>query len=575
VNANDLLLLTATDVLESMEEAFYAVDRDWRFVYVNRGAEAFWHRDRRELLGRSMLDAFPSFPGSGPHQAHQAAMSAGQRTRVETVSTVTGTPVELNFQPTEWGLAVYFRDITERRRLERELRDRADILALAEESAGIGVWEVDLATRRVRGTAQFFRIHGLPVSEAGVPVSDFRAVRHPDDRARVTAGFERAMSGGADTYESEYRIKLPDGQTRWIFGRGRIVRNAAGELTRYSGVDLDITDRKRGEEVALRLASLVESSDDAIIGLDLKGLITSWNDGASRLYGYGREEVLGQAISLLIPPDFADDERQILERVGRGERLSHFETRRRRKDGTLVDISLTVSPIRDASGRIVGASKISRDVSERKEAQKRQALLLREMSHRVKNAFALAGAIVSSAGRETSDPAELVESARNRIGALARAHNLILPDSNADPERLAQTTTIGALVEAVLSPFLGDAEAERFSWAGPETKIGAGRLTSIALILHELATNSAKHGAISVPRGTLEVRWEFEAGERLKLTWLEQNCPPRGASPLVEGFGSQMLRAAASQLGGTITWHWKANGVSVNISADAKLIEPA
>jgi PAS domain S-box-containing protein len=123
-----------------------------------------------------------------------------------------------------------------------------EALALAERSAGIGVWSIDLTTGRVRGTAQFYRIMGLEPTHDSVPVETIRALRHPDDRDRVVAGFREALDGGGDSYEIEYRIIRPDGNLRWIFGRGRVIRDRAGAPVRYSGVDLDITDRKATEE---------------------------------------------------------------------------------------------------------------------------------------------------------------------------------------------------------------------------------------------------------------------------------------------------------------------------------------
>jgi len=122
-----------------------------------------------------------------------------------------------------------------------------DALALAEQSAGIGVWSIDLSSDHVRATAQFFRIMGLEPTDEPIPVDRVRELRHPDDRERVLAGFREALDGGRDAYEIEYRIVRPDGQLRWIFGRGRVVRDASGKPVRYSGVDLDITDRKAAE----------------------------------------------------------------------------------------------------------------------------------------------------------------------------------------------------------------------------------------------------------------------------------------------------------------------------------------
>jgi len=123
----------------------------------------------------------------------------------------------------------------------------AEALALAEQSAGIGVWSIDLATGQVRATAQFFRIMGLEPSREPVPIETIRALRHPDDRERVLAGFREALEDGTDAYEIEYRILRPDGELRWIFGRGRIVRDEQGNPRRYSGVDLDISERKAAE----------------------------------------------------------------------------------------------------------------------------------------------------------------------------------------------------------------------------------------------------------------------------------------------------------------------------------------
>src|SRR5262245_25672582 len=131
----------------------------------------------------------------------------------------------------------------------------------------------------------------------------------------------------------------------------------------------DITERKQAEDAIGQLAAIVESSDDAIVSKDLNGVIISWNKGAEKLFGYAAEEVIGKSIMILIPPDRADEETRALETVRRGEKIDHYETVRRRKDGALVEISLTISPVRDKEGRIIGASKIARDITERKRVE--------------------------------------------------------------------------------------------------------------------------------------------------------------------------------------------------------------
>jgi PAS domain S-box-containing protein len=165
--------------------------------------------------------------------------------------------------------------------------------------------------------------------------------------------------------------------------------------------------RLSGERAAQHYAAIVESSTDAILSKDLNGIITSWNRGAQLLFGYTAEEAVGQPVTLLIPVDRQDEEPFILGRIRRGESVDHYETIRQTKDGRLIDISLTVSPIKNESGEIIGASKIARDISESKRDQERLKLLLREMDHRVKNLFSLAISVLSLSGRSARRPGVL------------------------------------------------------------------------------------------------------------------------------------------------------------------------
>src|SRR5262245_52894634 len=172
-------------------------------------------------------------------------------------------------------------------------------------------------------------------------------------------------------------------------------------------------EERRQALLALHLhAAVVDSSDDAILTKDLQGIITSWNGGAERLYGYTAEEAVGQPVTLLTPPDRRAESATILDRIRKGERIKHYETMRQRKDGSLVQISLTVSPVKDAAGAIVGASKIARDITERRRAQDQQDMLLRDMNHRIKNLFNVAISVVDLSARR----AESAEALAAEIG---------------------------------------------------------------------------------------------------------------------------------------------------------------
>src|SRR5579872_1183941 len=162
----------------------------------------------------------------------------------------------------------------------------------------------------------------------------------------------------------------PDGTRFWFIPYPRLLRDDEGRITGGINMLLDITDRKRADSANNLLAAIVDSSDDAIISKSLAGIITSWNKSAERLFGYSPEEAIGSHITLIIPPDHVAEETTILERLKRDIRIEHCETIRRRKDGSTVEISLTISPVKNASGRIIGASKVARDITERRHAER-------------------------------------------------------------------------------------------------------------------------------------------------------------------------------------------------------------
>ncbi|AFL49822.1 PAS domain S-box-containing protein [Sinorhizobium fredii] len=189
-----------------------------------------------------------------------------------------------------------------------------------------------------------------------------------------------ALKGRQPIRGEELVAVRPDGSTALLLPHPTPIFDESGELTGAVNLLVDITDHKSAEKDSRYLAAIVESSDDAIVAKDLNGIITSWNKGAERLFGYTADEVVGKSITILMPPGYENEEPNILRRIRCGERIDHYQTTRRRKDGSLVDISLTVSPVRDALGRIVGASKIARDITEQRQASETLAARLREQA---------------------------------------------------------------------------------------------------------------------------------------------------------------------------------------------------
>jgi len=244
----------------------------------------------------------------------------------------------------------------------------------------MGTWTRDLLTEVVSWSPELEEIFGLAPGTFRGQRQAFLDRVHPEDRPAITRAVESAIAGGED-YSVEFRFRHSSGEWRWMDGRGKVRYDANGRALRLYGVGIDITERKAAKDASAYLAAIVESSDDAIISKALDGLITSWNAGAERLFGYAREEMIGTPILRLIPPELHDEENQILEKLRRGERVSHYETVRLSKSGQRLLVSLTVSPVRDLQGRIVGASKFARDIGE----HRRVEAALRESENRLRN----------------------------------------------------------------------------------------------------------------------------------------------------------------------------------------------
>ena len=335
------------------------------------------------------------------------------------------------------------------------------------------------------------------------------------------------------------------------------LRDATGQLVGAINLLVDLTERRRAEVESAQLAAIVASSDDAIISKTLEGRVTSWNEGASRIFGWEASEMIGQPILRIIPPELHDEEVEILARLRRGERIEHFDTVRLAKDGRRVDISLAVSPIRDNSGRVTGASKVARDVTERKEAEKLQRLLVDELNHRVKNTLATVQAIASHSLCRARNSEDFLSSFTGRVQALARAHHLLT-------ERTWRGADVADLVREQV--VLGVVESNRVAFSGPALLLDPQSALHLALVLHELATNARKYGALSVPQGQLSVSWSMLAnkGRMLVLQWSERGGPAV-AAPSSVGFGTSLIQQALDAHGGSASIQYAAEGVTREI----------
>ncbi len=264
-----------------------------------------------------------------------------------------------------------FRDVTERRAADLKLQEQREWFEVTLSSIGDAVITTD-----VEGLVTFMnpvaeQMTGWTLAEAkGRRMADVFKIVSEETGEPSPEPVSRVLATGTVIGLANHTALVDRrGQMKAIEDSAAPIRGASGKIVGVVIVFHDVTERRRADETRLRLAAVVESSDDAILTKTLEGVISSWNEGAARMFGYTAEETIGRPVTMLMPPDYVNEEPGILERLRRGERIDHYETVRRRKDGTLLDISLTVSPIRDGSGRIIGASKIARDITERKRAQ--------------------------------------------------------------------------------------------------------------------------------------------------------------------------------------------------------------
>jgi PAS domain S-box-containing protein len=392
---------------------------------------------------------------------------------------------------------------------------------------------------------------------------DGTPMKHEECPMAVALREQREVRG------AEAIAERPDGTQIPFLAFPTPLRDTSGKMIGALNMLVDISAQKKRDDSQQMLSAIVESSDDAIISKDLDGFIRSWNKGAERLYGYSEAEAIGEPVTMLMPDDRRNEEPGILERIRNGERIDHYETVRVRKDGTKISISLTVSPVRDSTGRVIGASKIARDISERKESQRRILMLMREVNHRVKNQYAVILSMIRETSKRSRNTLEFEKQVRDRIMALARSHDLLV---------LAEWrgATVFELLLAQVKPFGNE---DCITMSGPSVVLQPNAVQYLGIAFHELATNSAKYGALSAAGGTITVEWaldrDSEGNRSFGLTWTERGGPAIGevSEP---GFGKVVLeKVTPTALGGVGTISYTPDGVTWTLRAPMTYLEAA
>ena len=371
----------------------FTQDRDLRYTWFYSGHARY---AAQRYVGYTDADVFPADEAAELTAAKQQVIATGQPVRRDFWLTVAGVRYlyDESLEPLRdgtgkiVGLVGSAEDITERKQAEEmaaSLR-AAEALRESEEQfrtffdlGAMGFTQTDPRTGRLlRVNDRYCEITGYSREE--LLSTTVWHLTHPDDLGEDWGRFQRMLRGEISEYDNEKRYLHKDGRVVWVHVTVRAIRDESGKPIRTVGIIEDITERKRAEEAARRLAAIVESSEDAIIAKTLDNVITDWNPGAERLFGYSAVEMVGRSFAQLVPPEYAAALPPVLERLRRGERVCHVEIVGLRKDGTRVDLALSVSPVKDAKGNVVRAATIARDVTERKRAE--DALRTSEANYR-------------------------------------------------------------------------------------------------------------------------------------------------------------------------------------------------
>jgi PAS domain S-box-containing protein len=459
------------------------------------------------------------------------------------------------------------------RRTRMALRDAEARLQLAQDAGGLAVFDWNLVTGHVLWSEKFAELFHLPSNAGKEPFNPALIAQHlhPDDKAAFAEDYRTLMAEGG-VFDHDFRVFLPDGGIRWITVRGKFIKGQTGRLERVLCLSLDITERKQADLRNAQLAAIVATSIDAIVSIDFSDTILTWNKGAEQLFGYVAQEILGRKADFLVPDEFLTERRGIMQRLMNGEAIE-YETRRCRKGGQKIDVWIRGAPVGGLDGGLVGGSLIIRDITAQRQREAHVRLLMRELTHRSKNLLAVIQAMARQSLPLLTSPEDFVARFSERLSGLAGSHDLLSSEDWAG-------ASLVQLIRSQLQHY-NDLFGVRIRLDGPDLILRPEAAQNIGIALHELSTNAAKFGALSVDQGTIDISWSLVNDEnnelRVHMRWEERNGPPV-AAPRHKGFGRMVMdRIIGQALGGVSQAEFASGGVcwTLNVPAASVIREPA
>ena len=418
----------------------------------------------------------------------------------------------------------HLEELVRKRTLELEiaytsLKENEIRLAEAQMIAHVGNWDWNLVTDEMYWSDEMYRIFGVDSQKFSTNYSNFLICVSPDDRDYVDSATKEALKG--KTYAPDYKIVSANGKERIIHSKGEIIFEREGKPIRMKATVQDITERKKAEEKIRTLANIVESSGDAILTLSHNGIITTWNKGAERIYGYSSEEVLGKSVSVLAPDNLKGETERLIEKVTQGNRTQHYVTSRLKKEGKLIDVSITLSPVFDESKKFVAISAVTLDITSKIDAEKSllKAEITRkqELHHRIKNNLQVISSLLDLQADKfkngefikNSEFLEAFRESRDRVISMALIHEELYKRKQF--ETLNLSAYIQKLVEKLFQTYrLDDKNIHMYMDLEENVFLNMDNAVPLGIIVTELVSNSLKHAFSGRDEGRIDINLRRE-----------------------------------------------------------------
>ena len=552
--------------------ALYAKDVEGRYLYANAVVAAATGTADGQLVGKTDMDWAAPDVAATLTANDAVAMTSGEVNDTEESifhpdgerRTYRALKAPLRDRSGEIiGLVGVSTDITEQKRVAEQLTRMAERAEIAQQAARSSLYEYDPSSNTATRDPLIRELLGYSADELPADHDAWERLIHRDDLPQFRQTVRKSLDR-AERFAMEYRVFRKDGSIMWIADVGRIVRDDRGTPQRIVGMATDVTERKEAEEELRRTNSLLQLIGDSAGGMifakDRQGRYIYANQHVSQITSRGSDELIGRDDTSWAKPELArlymDNDRRIME-AGVAEEVDEEALL---PDGSRRLYRSLKAPLRNTAGEVIGIVGVATDITSRKAAEEREQLLAREVDHRAKNLLAVVQSVVQMSRAEDID--SFKAGVTGRIQSLARAHSL-----------LAQGRWEGVGLEQIvaeeLAAFRVDGQ-DRIRIEGPPLRLTPAAAQSLALVLHELATNAAKYGALSRDGGAVKVGWAREEDGSASLQWCELSGVAT-APPTRSGFGGRLIQASVQrQLRGTLAYHWGENGLTVRLTIPAE-----